>query len=529
MLASTDCMKSSKPSPSSLIATAISLGPDRVDVVSIAGGKGEMLSVSRVESFPIQGGLPNTLKRLRQGGALRGSCRLLLSPGEYQPIFTEAPPLPESAPQDELREAVRWKIKDQLNFPATAASIDVQPFPLQPGRPAQVLAAAADHAALRPLIEAFQSARIELAGITIPEIAQRNIARLYETPDRALALLVCGQNDSLLTVSCNGTLYATRRLDVNAADLARDKSLYDRALLEVQRSLDNFERNFGHLSLQRLLVLPIPKGEDFVEHLSANLYQPVEALNMRGALKLGPLLANPGTLADALPAIGAALGSGPARDINLYDPALRAPSDPWTIRNLGLGLAAALTVCALPAGWAQWRQADAARQVAALDPQLQAAREEVKALSAQISGHKPDAGLLRELEMADQRLSANKAVLDYLKKTQAPEHGEPGDWLRAFARRIPNGLWLTGFSVEAETGAVNLRGRTVDPRLIPDYVRRLKAEPAFEGRTFAALQIVDSGAPQAASASASASAEAQGPSRYHEFGLTSSAKNGGQP
>jgi len=512
-------------------ATAIRLNPDRVDVVSMGGGRSGLPAVSRVESFPLQDGLVNTLTRLRRGGRLRGPCRLLLAPGDYQLLTADAPALPAGAPQAELREAVRWKIKDMAGFPVAAAGIDAQPIPAQPGRQAQVLAVAAAHAALRPLIEACQSARVDLAGITIPEIAQRNVARLFETPDRALALLVCGQGGSLLTLSCNGALYSSRNLEVSAADLARDKSLYERVLLDLQRSLDNFERNFSYLSLQRLLVLPVPGADDFIKHLAGNLYQPVEALNIRTALDVGPFLtASPAALADALPAIGAALGSGPAPDIDLFDPALQRTRDVWTFRNLGLGLAAALALCALPAGWAQWQQAEAARQLREIEPQLQAARDEVKQLGAKVAGYKPDAALQRELETTEQRLQANAEVLAFLRKSQAPQYGEPGDWLRGLARRIPDGLWLTGFSFNAESGALELRGRTLDPRLIPEYVRRLKDEPAFQGRTFAALDIVDAEAgPDAAARRANTPAtQPQGPRRYFEFGLTSSPGGGRQ-
>lgn len=548
----------------------------RLDVVALEARHGNKPRVVRCESYPLEGGIGPALTRLRQSGKLSGPCATLLAQGNYQFLAIEAPPLPESAPAAELREAVRWKVKDMVDFPVTAAAVDALRIPAQAGRPAQLLAAAASHATLRPLIEGFAHAKIALTQIGVPEIAQRNVAHLFETPDRALALLTFGERNGLLTLSCNGELYATRRIDVGAPELAQDKSLYERVVLDVQRSLDNFDRNFNHLSLQRLLVLPVAGADDFIPHLRENLYQPVEALVISDGLDIEavPLLADPATLADALPAIGLALGlDDDVPGLNLFDPALLPQRDPWTTRNLGLGLAAVGLSCAAWGGWAHWRLAQTQSELNLLTPQLQAARSEVQQLGKQLQSHQPDAALTSELAAGQSRLQARTEVLALLRKGMSPDSGNPAEWLRALARQVPPGLWLTGFGVrvnarDADSGALEIRGRTVDPALIAEYVKRLNAEPAFQGRTFAALDIqqprdgangvmntaaqapaaassgMASGAPalgtparpaQAGAAGAAAAAPATqaatAPARYHEFVLTSTptAANGAVP
>ena len=520
---------------------AVVLHDGRLDVVAVEHGRDQRPRVTRCESYPVEGGLTAALARLRQGGKLSGDCLTLLGPREYQFLSIEAPPLPDAAPQAELREAVRWKIKDMVDFPVSAAGVDTLPVPTQPGRAATALAVAASHAVLRPVIERFQDAKIHLVGIGVAEIAQRNIAALFETQDRALALLSFGSDGGLLTLSCNGKLYATRRLDISAADLAAGSDHYERAVLDVQRSLDNFDRNFSHLSLQRLLVLPVAGADDFVSHLRDNLYQPVESLVISDGLDIdaAPMLANAATLADALPAIGLALTRDDVPGLNLFDPALQRQQDPWTARNLGRGLAAALLVCVAWGGWSYWRQASASTALAELQPQLQTARAEAQQLRQKIEQARPDVDLSAELDNGRLRLQSRTEVLALLKKGMAPENGSPVEWLSGFARQIPNGLWLTGFSINAETGALEIRGRTTDPRLIPEYLHRLNAEPAFKGRTFAALQISGgSPATEAPTASAMAAAPAApattgstsatgtqaatpAASNYHEFVLSS--------
>jgi MSHA biogenesis protein MshI len=210
-----------------------------------------------------------------------------------------------------VREAVRWKIKDMVDFPVTAAGIDVLPIPVPAGRSTHLLVAVSSHAILTPCIRDFQAAKLDLAAIDLPEMAQRNIANLFETPQRALAMLVFNAQGGLLTFTAKGELYASRRIDISADDLAHggENGVFDRVVLDVQRSLDNFDRSFSRLTLARLLVMPVAGAENLVHHLKDNLYQPVETLRITDGLDISgvPTLANPAFLANALPVIGAAM------------------------------------------------------------------------------------------------------------------------------------------------------------------------------------------------------------------------------
>ncbi|HTJ97096.1 MAG TPA: hypothetical protein VL381_06480 [Rhodocyclaceae bacterium] len=290
--------------------TAIASTAARLDVARIQQRTDALPVVTLCESYPLTDGLTASLSRLRQAGKLGGQCTALLSNTDYQFLSIEAPNLPAGAPAAELKEAVRWKIKDMVNFSVAEAGIDVLKIPTAPGRPAQLLAAAAPHTVLRPLIQGFQAAKVALTAIDLPELAQRNIAKLFEVPDRALALLIFSDQGGLLTFTCNGELYAIRRIDISLAELAGDNiTAYDRIVLDVQRSLDNFDRNFSQLSLERLLVLPVPGADGLIQYLKDNLYQKVATLNISEGLDISavPMLSNSATLADALPVLGAAL------------------------------------------------------------------------------------------------------------------------------------------------------------------------------------------------------------------------------
>lgn len=286
--------------------------PGRIDIAQIHRPRDGARPEVRVwESFAVEGSEVEALKPLR--ARLRGlRCTTLLRHNEYQMVQTEAP----QVPAEERREALRWRIKEMVSFPVEAASIDVLDIPSQGGsmRGPQVFVVAASHAALTPRIRLFQDARIPLVAVDIPELAQRNVAALFEEENRGLALLCFDHEGGRLTFTFQGELYAARHIEVSAGELSAaggeaPGGVFERVLLDVQRSLDNFDRNYSAITLTRLLVAPIPGAAAFVEYLKGNLYQPVALLDLAERLDLGavPGLDNPAQQADALLALGAAL------------------------------------------------------------------------------------------------------------------------------------------------------------------------------------------------------------------------------
>lgn len=251
-----------------------------------------------------------TLNALRKSMHLdQYCCTALLPHGKYQLIQTDA----VAGVPDEAREVVRWKLKDQVDFPVDTAAIDLLPIPTD-GRSAQVYAALASESVIAPLVQAFQAAKVPLAAIDLPEISQRNLAALFETDARGLATLVFDDDEGLLTFTANGELLVVRHVEISAAqligaDAERRGVLLERIALDVQRSLDNFDRLYSSIPLQQLLVAPIPGVEGFFDHLRASLIVEVMPLDLSAVLDLEavPGLRDPLRQFQCLRAVGAAL------------------------------------------------------------------------------------------------------------------------------------------------------------------------------------------------------------------------------
>lgn len=255
-------------------------------------------------------GLAARLTAATRGTGLRkGRHSWLLHGLDYQILQVETPDVPEA----EQRSALRWQLKDALQQPVDDSVFDLLPLPPQAnarGRPPALVIASA-RAALAPVVQAFTAARLDLAAIDVPEMALRNIAALHVTAPRGIALLHFDADGGLLVVCHEGELVTSRRLDVSAAHLALADDLrlsrYERLGLELQRTLDNFDRQYSHIPLDRLILSVPPEAASIIDFLASNLYIPVEPLDlsalMGGTERLG---------ACALLTLGAALRSEPA-------------------------------------------------------------------------------------------------------------------------------------------------------------------------------------------------------------------------
>jgi MSHA biogenesis protein MshI len=227
--------------------------------------------------------------RSRRDLAAKAQYSTMLRAGEYDILMVEAP----NVPRAEMKSALRWKVKDMVDYPITDATVDFLEIPQEPGaaagRSAQMYAILARNEVIQQRIEQFEKAGVPLHVIDVPETAQRNIAALYEDPERGVALAYFGADYGLLTITHGGELYLLRRLDVGVDALASDPDGGDggpleRVALEIQRTLDHFERQFRHVAVGRLLLAPTGRPTRLPEILRARFQMPVDPIDLAEVL-----------------------------------------------------------------------------------------------------------------------------------------------------------------------------------------------------------------------------------------------------
>ena len=221
-------------------------------------------------------------------------CATLLAAGDYQISAVEAPNVPEA----ELKTAMRWRMKDVIDYPVEQSVFDLLQIPSAEGagaRPRWIYVVAARNELVKTYAERFDEARVPLSVIDIPETAQRNVAALYERDGRGVGLLYFDDAGGLLTVTSGGELFLARRFDFTMSQIRRDdddyrEDLYNRILVELQRTLDNFERQYSQIVLSRLMLGPEPERTPLAAYLQSNLGVKVaevaleEVLEFRGGV-----------------------------------------------------------------------------------------------------------------------------------------------------------------------------------------------------------------------------------------------------
>ena len=216
-------------------------------------------------------------------------CSTLLQAGEYDMLMVEAP----NVPRGEMKGALRWKVKDMVDYPIVEATVDFLDIPQEEGaaadRSRQLYAIVARNEVVQARAEQFERAGVPLQVIEIPETAQRNLAALYEQPDRGVALAYFGPDWGLLTITHRGELYLSRRLDVGVEALANDPDgeeggPLERVALELQRTLDHFERQFRHVAVGKVLLAPTGRPTRLAEILRARFELPVATIDLAEGL-----------------------------------------------------------------------------------------------------------------------------------------------------------------------------------------------------------------------------------------------------
>jgi len=262
---------------------AVGIEADAIKIAQVVPSATGKPHAGRWEVFP--GGVKeHALEKIAKDKGLQHfQCTTLLGPSEYQILMVDAP----NVPREELKAAIRWRIKDLLEYHVDDATVDVLEIPAEPGvgpgKARSMYAIAAPNEIVQKRVEAFEGAHLALKVIDIPEMAQRNVAAHFTQKDRTTAMVSFRDWGGLLTFTYDGELLLSRRLEVTweQLEVAEHRVHYlDRVTAELQRSFEHLERQFHRFPVGELLVAPLPEPVGLVEHLAGKLYVPVRMFSL---------------------------------------------------------------------------------------------------------------------------------------------------------------------------------------------------------------------------------------------------------
>jgi len=275
--------KKKKREPGWLVA---SLRPQELAICHGRIGSNGKARIGRLASHALEGDYAGADRLSRDWRLERYRCATLLDPGDYQLLLVEAP----NVPSVELKAAIRWRIKDLLDYHVDDATVDVLDIPPDPSGAARghsMYAVAAHNDAIQACIERFDAAQIPLSVIDVAETAQRNIAALYEDEGRGVGMLYLGESSGLFTINFRRELYLARRIDIGHDQISATPEraeVFNRIALELTRTLDHFDRQFGFVAINKLLLGPEPEDSGLLEYLRSNLDLPIARVDLAATL-----------------------------------------------------------------------------------------------------------------------------------------------------------------------------------------------------------------------------------------------------
>lgn len=271
-----------------------------------------------------------------------GDAIALLDPADYQILKVDTP----NVPQEELKAAARWQIKELVDVDVTELTLDVMHVGGDVDRPntssaRQLFVVAARNSAIKALTGGAAGISQQVGVVDIWETALRNLLAAQTRADdlaaRACAAVHIDEQHCLLVVCAGDELFYTRRLEGDPKLLARARG--DQAetapaevplgfeyqpggafdggdaqesplVVELQRSIDVWERSWPELPLARLYVITARHGSEVAALVQRELGLRTVALNPLAAF--APDVPPPegdaaAALAGCIPLLGAAL------------------------------------------------------------------------------------------------------------------------------------------------------------------------------------------------------------------------------
>ena len=176
-----------------------------------------------------------------------------------------------------------------------------------------------------------------------------------------------------------------------------------------------------------------------------------------------------------------------SQQLNLLLPALRPRFD-WLALPVVAGVAlAGLLLLVVLAAFATMQTDSLKSREAGITSQLLVVQQQVQSLGQSIGARQGDASLDRQIAAARLAIAQRQEVLGVITQGDVTRGQAYSGLLQGFSRQSVDGVWLVGFGFGDKD--IEIHGRLTDPALLPAYINKLNAEPAFTGRRFAALDM----------------------------------------
>jgi competence protein ComGC len=212
-----------------------------------------------------------------------------------------------------------------------------------------------------------------------------------------------------------------------------------------------------------------------------------------------------------------------SQQINLFNPIFLKQEKLFSAVTMAQGLGVISLAVLAFAAYSTYRSTQVANEAKAAAAQLKTTQDNLVKMVDKTKPIPVNKTIADDILKAENRLRASQQILGFVQNGDFKGGKTYSSFLRAFANKTMPGVWLTGFSLGDGGNEIEIVGRALQPALVPAYIKSLKSEGAFAGKSFGSMALrmpqTEAGAKPAAEAGKAA---ATIPVRYIDFSLNSS-------
>ncbi len=227
-------------------------------------------------------GGPEKLRQWQRQNWFKGAAPVLVLPAaERQFLTLDQPDLPPA----ELAMAVRYPLCEALDAEPDDLLTTAVPMPrINDAQRTQMLAVAARLKTVKEHLARLSSAGIAVKGIDTCDTALRGMALLDGEGEGGTIVLTYTGEDINIGLLWQGRFCALRSLPLPQPAAAEDPEFEERLALQIQRTVDYFERHATQLAVRRVLGSMPTLGEGMLKSVLAALPLPARAFDLDMAL-----------------------------------------------------------------------------------------------------------------------------------------------------------------------------------------------------------------------------------------------------
>jgi Tfp pilus assembly protein PilN len=176
-----------------------------------------------------------------------------------------------------------------------------------------------------------------------------------------------------------------------------------------------------------------------------------------------------------------------SQQINLFNPIFLKKKKHFSAVTMAQALGLILLGSLAVAGYARWQLAALEASAVETEQQLKSTKAQVAKVTANYAPRQKSKALEEEIQRMEVELKSRQQAFEIVQRGSLGNSKGYAEYLYALSRQVVDGLWLTGFRIEGNE--IELRGRSLKPDLVPEFIKRLKHEPIMQGKSFARLAM----------------------------------------